>query len=280
MFVFCPKLFVILQHISLIMQGLIFDIKRYAIHDGPGIRTTVFLKGCPLRCRWCHNPESQHLEPELMPQNRKLGDRTFVDNRTVGYSINPEALMKEIRKDHVFFEESGGGVTFSGGEPLLQAPFLLECLRRCKAENIHTCVDTAGAVHTPLLDEICQYTDTFLYDVKTAKEPTFKDYIGTPYPTVIDNLRHIAEAGTHIIARIPVIPGVNDSEEEIDAIINLLAGIPQIHEVNLLPFHRTGADKYKRLGRTWDMGNTPNLKAEDLSPMRQRFVDAGFETKV
>ena len=262
------------------MKGLIVDIKRYAIHDGPGIRTTVFLKGCPLRCRWCHNPESQHHQPETMAQKRKLGERTFMDNHTVGYTISPDNLMREIRKDYVFFEESGGGVTFSGGEPLQQADFLLECLKRCKAEGIHTCVDTAGAVHTTLLDEICRYTDIFLYDVKTADELTFKTYIGAPYSTVIDNLRRIAENGCHIIARIPVVPDVNDSTEQIDAIINLLAGIPQVRQVNLLPFHRTGADKYKRLGRNWEMGDTPNLSKDNLQPMRQRFTEAGFEVKV
>ena len=262
------------------MEGLIFDIKRYAIHDGPGIRTTVFMKGCPLRCRWCHNPESQHHKPEMMAQKRKLGDRTFMDNHMVGYTISSEDLMREIRKDYVFFEESSGGVTFSGGEPLLQADFLLDSLKRCKAEGIHTCVDTAGAVNTPLLDEICHYTDLFLYDVKTTNEQTFKTYIGQNYDAVIDNLHHIADNGCRIIARIPVVPDVNDSEEQIDAIINLISSIPQVHEVNLLPFHRTGSDKYKRLGRDWGMGDTPNLSKDSLLPMQQRFTEAGFEVKV
>ncbi|MBR6310818.1 MAG: glycyl-radical enzyme activating protein [Paludibacteraceae bacterium] len=262
------------------MDGLIFDIKRYAIHDGPGIRTTVFMKGCPLRCRWCHNPESQHYQPEAMEQKRKLGERTFTENHTVGYRISTDDLMREIRKDDVFFEESGGGVTFSGGEPLLQADFLLECLRRCKAEGIHTCVDTAGAVSTPLLDDICQYTDIFLFDVKTAEEQVFKTYIGASYSTVIDNLQRIAANGSHIVARIPVIPHVNDSEDDINKIIALLADIPQVREVNLLPFHRTGADKYKRLGRNWEMGDTPNLTKDDLQSMQQQFADAGFVVKV
>ena len=262
------------------MDGLIFDIKRYAIHDGPGIRTTVFLKGCPLRCRWCHNPESQHHEPEMMTQNRKLGDHSFVDNHKVGYSISVDNLIREVRKDYVFFEESDGGVTFSGGEPLLQAEFLLECLRRCKAENIHTCVDTAGAVKTQLLDDICRYTDLFLYDVKTADEQTFKTYIGHHLDTVIDNLHRISDNGAHIIARIPIVPEVNDSDEQVQAMIDLLSSVPQVHEVNLLPFHRTGSDKYKRLGRTWNMGDTPNLHADDLRDIQQKFIDAGFTTKV
>lgn len=262
------------------MDGLIFDIKRYAIHDGPGIRTTVFLKGCNLRCRWCHNPESQHLKPEVMIQKRKLGERTFTEDHTVGYTISPADLMKEIRKDHVFFEESSGGVTFSGGEPLLQAEFLLDCLKRCKAENIHTCIDTAGAVSTPLLDEICQYTDLFLFDVKTAVEETFKTYIGNPYPTMINNLHRVANNGCRVIARVPVIPGVNDSDSETEALIALLSTVPQIHEVNLLPFHRVGSDKYKRLGRTWEMGDTPNLSKDNLKPMQKRLTEAGFEVKL
>ena len=126
------------------MRGNIFDIKRYAIHDGPGIRTTVFLKGCRLHCRWCHNPESQAVGTVSMKQVRKLGDREFEEIRKVGYGISVDELVEEIAKDAVFFEESGGGVTFSGGEPLLQPVFLLECLKACKARRIHTCIDTAG----------------------------------------------------------------------------------------------------------------------------------------
>ena len=138
------------------MRGNIFDIKRYAIHDGPGIRTTVFLKGCRLHCRWCHNPESQAVGTVSMKQVRKLGDREFEEIRKVGYGISVDELVEEIAKDAVFFEESGGGVTFSGGEPLLQPVFLLECLKACKARRIHTCIDTAGVASGAYLEEICR----------------------------------------------------------------------------------------------------------------------------
>ena len=205
------------------MRGNIFDIKRYAIHDGPGIRTTVFLKGCRLHCRWCHNPESQAVGTVSMKQVRKLGDREFEEIRKVGYGISVDELVEEIAKDAVFFEESGGGVTFSGGEPLLQPVFLLECLKACKARRIHTCIDTAG-----------------------------------------------------VIVRIPVIPGFNDDKKSVQETIRFLQTMPVLKEVNLLPFHRTGADKYKRLGMDWEMGDLPGLKEEDLKDIREMFREQGF----
>lgn len=258
------------------MEGHIFDIKRYAIHDGPGIRTTVFLKGCCLRCRWCHNPESQTMEPVSMKQVRKLGDREYTENRTVGYIISAKELLKEISKDSVFFEESGGGVTFSGGEPLLQAPFLLECLKLCKAHQIHTCVDTAGVFSDELLDEICGYTDLFLYDVKTANAEKFREYIGEGFPEACRHLQQIAGRGNRVIVRIPVIPGFNANDCDVREMIRFLKTVPSLREVSLLPFHRTGADKYRRLGMSWEMGEQVSLTREDLTDIVRLFQEAGF----
>lgn len=261
------------------MRGNIFDIKRYAIHDGPGIRTTVFLKGCHLRCRWCHNPESQSLEPCAMWQVQKLGGREFREERTVGYAISPEELWKEIQKDQVFFEESGGGVTFSGGEPLAQPQFLLECLRLCKSHNLHTCVDTAGVASSALLEEICRNTDLFLYDIKTAEAEKFADYIGGGFSTVWDNLRLVVASGSRVIIRIPVIPDFNQSAEAMDKILAALQTFPGIREVNLLPYHRTGADKYKRLGMEYGMGGAKNLTDADLAGFKQKFEQKGYQVK-
>lgn len=261
------------------MRGNIFDIKRYAIHDGPGIRTTVFLKGCHLRCRWCHNPESQSLEPCSMWQIQKLGGREFREERTVGYAIRPEELWEEVRKDQVFFEESGGGVTFSGGEPLAQSAFLLECLKLCKAHKIHTCVDTAGVASGELLEEICRYTDLFLYDIKTAEPDRFAESVGKGYRQVWENLRRITSWGGKVIIRIPVIPGFNDSPESVGKIIAELQTMPGLHEVNLLPYHRTGADKYKRLGMTYEMNGAQNLTDADLVDIKKQFEKQGYQVK-
>ncbi len=259
------------------MQGNIFDIKRYAIHDGPGIRTTVFLKGCLLRCRWCHNPESQQFHPVVIHQVCKLGDHEFTEERTVGYTVSAEELVQEIRKDYVFFEESGGGVTFSGGEPLCQDVFLVECLRLCRAAHIHTCVDTAGAVVVPHLEEICRYTDLFLYDIKTMNRRKFREYVGECFDEVCRNLKTIVNSGNRVIVRIPVIPGFNDDAESIYEIITYLQTFPVVQEVNLLPYHRTGADKYKRLGMTWQMGNFESLKPENLQEFREIFRTNGYQ---
>ena len=258
------------------MRGNIFDIKRYAIHDGPGIRTTGFLKGCRLHCRWCHNPESQAVGTVSMKQVRKLGDREFEEIRKVGYGISVDELVEEIAKDAVFFEESGGGVTFSGGEPLLQPVFLLECLKACKARRIHTCIDTAGVASGAYLEEICRYTDLFLYDVKTADPQKFEAYISKGFREACEHLRKIAGQGAGVIVRIPVIPGFNDDKKSVQETIRFLQTMPVLKEVNLLPFHRTGADKYKRLGMDWEMGDLPGLKEEDLKDIREMFREQGF----
>ncbi len=259
------------------MCGNIFDIKRYAIHDGPGIRTTVFLKGCGLHCWWCHNPESQSMGMVSMKQVRKLNGREFDELRPVGYEITAADLVEEIAKDYVFFEESGGGVTFSGGEPLLQPTFLLACLKGCKARKIHTCIDTAGVASGEYLEEICRYTDLFLYDVKTANPEKFRQCIGEGFEKACDHLKTIAERGNRVIVRIPVIPGFNDDSKSVEEILALLQTMPALREVSLLPFHRTGSDKYKRLDMEWKMGDVASLKEDDLQGMRATFREAGYQ---
>ena len=259
------------------MRGNIFDIKRYAIHDGPGIRTTVFLKGCNLHCCWCHNPESQSVGPCYMSQVYRLGEKEFREERMVGYSISADELWEELRKDQVFFEESAGGITFSGGEPLLQSVFLLEMLKRCRAAHFRTCVDTAGAVQVKELEEICRYTDLFLYDVKTADPGKFKEFIGKGYEKVWENLDRIVRYGTSVWIRIPVIPGVNDTEADLSAIVSRLSTMPALHRIELLPFHRTGADKYRRLGRKYGMGETAGLTENGISGIKEYFRKNGYE---
>jgi pyruvate formate lyase activating enzyme len=212
-----------------------------------------------------------------MTVKRKLGDNIFDDIQQVGYTIESGQLVEQIARDEVFFDESGGGVTFSGGEPIMQPEFLLECLRGCKQRNIQTCVDTAGAVDTPLMDKIIALTDIFLFDVKTMNSETFAEYVGTGFDMVMRNLAKVAENASRVIIRIPVIPGVNDDEDSIDQIISVLLQYPRVREVSLLPFHRTGFDKYRRLGRNWQMGDAHNLTQEDLQPLNNKFAAAGFQ---
>lgn len=261
------------------MEGFIFDIKRYAVNDGPGIRTTVFFKGCPVRCPWCHNPESQRMEQEQMPVKRKLGDKTFDDLQQVGYGIDVVELIDKVDRDAVFYDESGGGVTFSGGEPLMQTDFLIECLKECKRRNIQTCLDTAGTVRLGerQAEEIVNHTDIVLFDVKTADAEKFLQVVKGNFSIFAENFRRFAESQARLIVRIPVIPGFNDDENSIDDILTFLnAQQARVQEVSLLPFHRIGFDKYKRLKRQWLMGDTKNLDQKAIEPLKERFVSAGY----
>jgi pyruvate formate lyase activating enzyme len=260
------------------MQGIIFDIKRYAIHDGPGIRTTLFFKGCGLRCRWCHNPESQLEGKTVMRQTLRVGGREHVENQEVGRPVTVDEVIAIAERDLLCYEESGGGVTFSGGEPLLQAAFLEQCLERCKERRIHTCVDTSGVARVERLDEICRWTDLFLYDVKTMNPRTFRTHAGEGFRLVRENLERISRSGKEIIIRVPVIPGVNMEREETSEIIAFLDTLPVVRRVQLLPYHRHGADKYARLGRTYEMGDAIAPRQEEMIEINNRFREAGYET--
>ena len=148
------------------MKGLIFDIRHYAVHDGPGIRTTVFMKGCPLACHWCHNPESRLAFEEPIITKRRIGEKVFDELETVGISMTPHEVLQEVKKSGLFFDESGGGITFSGGEPMLQAEFLVEALKLCRAQEIHTAVDTCGYAPVEVIRRVAEFTDLFLFDLK------------------------------------------------------------------------------------------------------------------
>ena len=171
------------------LKGLIFDIKRFAVHDGPGIRTSVFLKGCPCSCRWCHNPESIKPYPQKISKTISLDGKTFKKEEFIGSSMCVFDVMSEIRKDKIFYDESGGGVTFSGGEPLMQSEFLLELLKECKNENIHTTVDTSGFVNEGKLLEIIDYVDLFLYDLKLINNELHKKYTGVSNKMILQNIQ-------------------------------------------------------------------------------------------
>ena len=255
-------------------KGRLFDIQRYSIHDGPGIRTTVFFKGCNLRCAWCHNPESQSPNPQMLVYKNKCtkcgkckekcpnnlekcvlcGKCTLYcphDAREIcGKEYTVDEVMREIRKDKVFYETSGGGVTCSGGECMLQIDFLCALLKKCKENGIHTAVDTAGHVPWEYFERILPYTDLFLYDVKCDDSETHKQYTGVGNELILQNLAHLLRHRSPVWVRIPVIGGVNDTVAQMERIRDFLHthGTPQ--KIELLPYHAMGEHKYAALGKT------------------------------
>ena len=265
------------------VTGTIFDVKRFAVHDGPGIRTTVFFKGCPLRCRWCHNPESQRLRPEPMAgaSRRYCG---FLgadgDPNVVGRVVTVEAVMREVEKDVVFYDESGGGATFSGGEPLQQPHFLRALLEACRERAIHTVVDTSGFVPWRHLASIEGVVDLFLYDLKVMDEAAHRRYVGVSNDLIKENLRRLHDRGARIILRIPLIPGITDTEANLAQLKPFIAGLPGIRAVHLLPYNPIGEEKYKRLHKTNPLGRLQRQPDEALAAIREQVASLPTEVKI
>ena len=242
----------------------IFDIQRNSFVDGPGIRTTVFFKGCNLRCAWCHNPEGQSPEAEwlLYPDkcvgcgrcaNVGLDDTDFLcfhdAKKICGTEYGTDEILKIILKDKVFFENSDGGVTFSGGECMLQIDFLEEILKECKTNGIHTAVDTAGHLPFESFERILPYTDLFLYDVKCFDSSKHKQYTGVGNELILKNLQRLLATDKAVWIRIPLIPSVNDTVEEMQSIKKMLDSFGQPKKIELLPYHAMGENKYSAIGK-------------------------------
>jgi pyruvate formate lyase activating enzyme len=263
------------------MEGIIFDIKRFAVNDGPGIRTTIFLKGCLLNCHWCHNPESKLFTIEKTQAIRKLGSKVFEYEKTIGYKTSVDTLLKEIAKEDKFMEQSQGGVTLSGGEPLAQQKFSLSLLQRLKAKNYHTAVDTSGAIHQSIFSQILDYTDLFLYDIKTLNPYLYKKYTGKSIQATIDNFQFLMQQKATIIVRIPVIPGVNMNEEEAQRMALFLSSFnnPHFKEVHLLPFHKLGKGKYNNEYQVF-FDNTPEPTTVDVENFSKPFRRSGLEVTI
>lgn len=259
-------------------MGLIFDIKRFAVHDGPGIRTTVFMKGCPLACQWCHNPESISSAICTVPKRTVLDGKSYATDETVGREITVDELMLEILKDRVFMEESGGGVTFSGGEPLMQASFLKDMLTKCKEEGLHTVVDTSGYATLEVLKQIAPLTDLFLYDLKVMDDEVHRRLTGVSNRLILQNLSYLVNNDFAVRVRIPVVPGVSDRSENITDTIAFLSKLGKpVQGVDLLAFHRTAQHKYERFGIENHFQNTPAVQKSELSVLQEQFKAAGFE---
>ena len=248
--------------------GIIFDIKRFAIHDGPGIRTTIFFKGCPLHCWWCHNPESHSFSIEEY-NGTKYGKK---------YTIH--ALMDEIRKDIIFFEESSGGITFSGGEPLSQLSFLINLAERCKKEGFHLTLDTCG--HIPLNDfkKIIPLIDLFLYDLKLIDDDLHKQYTGISNQIIIQNLKYLNHQKKNIIIRIPIIPTINDTEIELNAMLSLIKELKSITTIHLLPYHKIAVHKYEKLGIDQKLTHIQEPSKIQLDQIKDFFQTNGYNTQI
>lgn len=232
--------------------GIIFSIEEFAIHDGPGIRTTVFLKGCPLHCTWCHNPEGIDPQPQYM---MKKGKRDIC-----GYAITSDELSKQILRNRDVYRLNHGGVTFTGGEPLYQADFLADVVRRIKPD-IHVAVETSGYVKTAVFKEMVSMFDLILMDIKHTDSVMHKKYTGVDNRLIIDNLRFLCDTDTDFVIRIPLIPGVNDTEQNMYNILSLIKDARSLLRVEILPYHKTAGAKYAMIGKRYnpqfDVDKTP-----------------------
>lgn len=269
----------------MLRTGTIFNIMRFAIHDGPGIRTTVFFKGCPLTCRWCHNPESQNGSPQLyFLENRCIACLDCTNNcdavsvadgrpdtdrgrctacgacadicptaarELMGRCVTTQELLDEIRKDVVFYKQSGGGVTFSGGEPFAQSAFLEEVLTACRQEGIHTAVDTCGYADGEAMRSAP--VDLFLYDLKLIDDEKHIRYTGISNKVILENVKMLQKMRRRIWLRLPIIPGVNDSAEDLEKMAAFIRSAGEFEQIHLLPYHDISKEKYRRLGRKYPM---------------------------
>jgi pyruvate formate lyase activating enzyme len=262
------------------MKGLIFDIRHYAVHDGPGIRTTIFLKGCPLACHWCHNPESRLALSEPIITKRRIGEKIFDETETVGLLLTPLETIMEAEKSRLFFDESVGGITFSGGEPLLQSEFLAEALKLCREREIHTAVDTCGYAPVEVIRRIAELTDLFLFDIKLMDDRKHKEYTGVSNHIILNNLQILAAMGKKIWLRMPVIPGVNDTDEEIEKLSALLSELyPAVNRLFLLPYHAAAKSKYLRMGLETEDYEFSQPDQELMDTLKMKLSKTGFTVK-
>ena len=291
-------------------SGIVFDIKRYSIHDGPGIRTTIFFKGCPLRCWWCHNPEGQVRNTELLIREMRciqcevcleacehgaiswsntgpITDRELCTQcgactqvcyaearELVGKDMTVEQVMAEIEQDIAFYDESNGGVTLSGGEPLFQPEFALELLQACKTKEIHTTLDTCGLASWDTFNQIRGYVDLFMYDLKLLDDTRHRQFTDVSNAMILKNLISLSQREHKIRLRVPIIPGGNDDQESLSQLGAFAASLPHLLGVDLLPYHRIGIDKYSRLEKIYLLPDTQtpsDLRMAEIASLFELF---------
>jgi pyruvate formate lyase activating enzyme len=293
-----------------IKKGIVFNIQRYSIDDGPGIRSTVFLKGCPLRCLWCSNPESQKAWPEVAHRDslcNKCGrcrevcsvQAITIDAKGVhisrrlcntcgkcvevcnlgalqffGKEMHVEEVFHEIQKDIQYYNGSGGGITISGGEPLYQPEFTIALLKQCQDKGIHTCIETSGYAEASVLEAVLPYTSLVLFDLKHMDPVIHQKLTGLSNKVIIRNLKLIIAKGNPVIIRVPVIPGKNDSSEELTAIARTVASMNQLRKVDLLPYHGFGMGKYQMLDQRYQLSQL--VRPTDIELQRSKQIFEAF----
>ena len=298
------------------VEGTIFDIKKYAIHDGPGIRSTVFFKGCPLACRWCHNPEGITVASQrIYHQERCIGCgeclqicphgvmtqtaegivsdpakcdlcQTCADYcpseaiEFVGRNVTVGEVMREIEKDIAFYDQSGGAITLSGGEPLMQPEFLLRLLDACATLDLHRTVDTTGYADSELILQVAQKTDLFLYDLKLMDAARHRNFTGVSNENILNNLKLLAQNKARIQVRVPIIPGINSDAENIDRTAAFVAALPGVEQVAILPFHNSARSKYGRLGMECVSSGIERPSKDGLKIIAASFEKSGLQVKI
>lgn len=306
-----------MDEINRTMTGIVDEIERYAINDGEGIRSIVFLKGCPLRCQWCSNPESQREKSEVLYwKTRCIGcrkcaaacpkkaisfddreghriDRSLCDGCGVcieacnsealtlaGKKMTVQEVLDEVMKDKVFYDSSGGGVTFSGGEAMMQLDFMVEIIKELRKNGISTCMETAGLAPSADYLKMIPYIDQFLFDLKIMDPERHKEYTGVSNRMILHNLKMLLENGTNVKVRIPTIPGINASEENMNKVIEFLKGYEERVSIGLLPYHRLGTSKYEKLDRMYELDGIEPPPGKEMEHYRQMFIKSGFRTTI
>lgn len=254
------------------VTGRIFDIQRYSIHDGPGIRTIVFLKGCVLRCRWCCNPESQEYKIQTMTVAGK--------EKLIGRDVTVDEVMREIVKDNQYYRRSGGGVTLSGGETLCQPEFAAALLRACKDNGLHTAIESTACAPFETIEKILPYLDLYLMDIKHIDSAKHKEFTGKSNELILENAVKLGKAAKELIIRVPVIPTFNNTEKEIRAIADFASKIPNVRELHLLPYHRLGQDKYEGLGREYTLKNIEPMTDEYMQTLLKAAGGFGLKCQI
>ncbi len=253
------------------VKGRIFDIQKFSVHDGPGVRTIVFLKGCALRCKWCCNPESQSFEI----QNMTIGGKTKV----VGRDVTVREVIDEVLKDRIYFRRSGGGLTLSGGESLLQADFAAALLSAAKENGITTAIESTGFAPFSSIEKILPHLDYYLMDIKHMNSEKHKKFTTQPNERILENAPKIAER-VNLTVRVPVIPGFNDTDEEIRDIASFAKTLKNVTEIHILPYHRLGADKYAGLGREYELADLLPPADEKMEHLKAVAESVGLKCQI
>lgn len=264
------------------ISGLVFSIKRYSIHDGPGIRVTVFMKGCPLSCKWCHNPEGIFPYQETVEKSHRVGGREFIEKEQAGKFYSVTDIIHVLERERIFIDQSKGGVTFSGGEPMMQFEFLLETVKACKDLGYHTAIDTSGYAPAENYKSIIPFTDLFLFDIKHLDDKKHLEATGVSNTGILENCRILLETSAAVALRIPVVPGFNDDAGHMDRIVQFIlsAKTDALTGINLLPFHKIGASKYRRFNLPYLMDGIEPPSGKFMKELKNKFASTGVKVKI